>query len=197
MLAVDSPLKQAVDSVLCSVCHIKPEYFSQILEWVGVVSDVADESASSAGQSATDDVKGSQLNQSLTDDSKADGHRHTLSCGGSFSINAFSESQLSMLATCCQSPVATRHLIDTGLVSALCTGLCLASQRKLYNAFDVEPVVTVSDATKAWNDFNSGPSLSSSSQSHQHQATNSGQSSPISHSGKRLFCCDSIPEVIC
>jgi len=189
VLPVDAPLKQAVDSVLCSICHIKPEYFLQILQWIGVIADIGPvDLTSDGGQSATDDIKGSHQNQPLTDDIKADsaatGSRQTMSLG-SFSVNALNESQMSMLATCCQSPSAMRRLIDTGVVSALCSGLCLASQRKLYSVFEGESAVTGSDnlvstdSSKVWVDFNGAVPSGSCRQS-----ANSGRSSPLSFSGK-------------
>jgi Baculoviral IAP repeat-containing protein 6 len=193
VLPVESSLKQAVDWVLCAICHIRNEYFSQILQWIGVITDATpDYLTTESGQSATDDIKDSQQNQPLTDDVKADsgaaGSRRTMSMHSylcSFNVNSLNESQLSTLSTSSQSPVALRRLIDCGVVSALCAGLYMASQRKLYNVFDMEPLNAVSenfvstDAAKIWVDLNaSGPS-----NSHQQSANSSGRSSPLSHSG--------------
>lgn len=192
MLPVESSLKQAVDWVLCSICHIRNEYFSQILQWIGVITDAfPDYLISDSGQSATDDVKDSQQNQPLTDDLKADsgatGTRRTLSthsylCG--FNVNSLNESQLSTLSTSSQSPVALRRLIDCGVVTALCAGLYTAAQRKLCNVFDMESFTVAenfvsTDAAKIAVDLSGTASLNS----HRQSASSSGRSSPLGHSG--------------
>lgn len=186
-------MKQAVDNVLCSICHLRPEFFMQILQWIGVVADMspADIAASGMTQSATDDAKDSEQNQPLTDDVKADsgvtGSRRATSLHStSFNVNTLNECQLSTLAVSCQSPVALRRLIDTGIVSSLCAGLCAASQRKLCTVFDMEPLVSTSesfvstDAGKVWADLNcAGSSLNS-----HRQSTSSEQTSPLlNHAG--------------
>ena len=67
-LPVDSPLKKSLDAVICSVCYINPDYFSVLLEWLGISSTNALNSL------LTDDSKDQQQQQHsqgfLTDDKK-------------------------------------------------------------------------------------------------------------------------------
>jgi hypothetical protein len=166
----------------------------QLLHWMGVYSDVSQiDTASDVLQSTTDDIKDSQQNQPLTDDVKADsgassGHRISFSYN-SF-INSLDESRLLTLSVACQSPFAMCQLIDSGVVSGLCSLLCASAQRKLCNLFDMEPLpgsatsdtVPTVNSSKVWLDL-AGITVSKPSGS-QRQSTSSGQSSPfLSHNG--------------
>ncbi|KAM9726353.1 LOW QUALITY PROTEIN: dual E2 ubiquitin-conjugating enzyme/E3 ubiquitin-protein ligase BIRC6 [Menidia menidia] len=112
-------LKKAVDSLLCSMCHIHPSYFSLLMSWMGVVS-VPSASRSQAQQrrlAMTDDGKKqhdahANANAAMTDDSKH--ARPPVS---------LSESQLATLAAASQSPGAIEQLLDSGLPSLLVRGL--------------------------------------------------------------------------
>ena len=111
-------LKKAVDSLLCSMCHIHPSYFSLLMSWMGVVS-VSNASHSQAQHcrlSMTDDGKkqhDANTNASgLTDDSK---HARC--------PTNLSESQLTTLAAASQSPGAIEQLLDSGLPSLLVRSL--------------------------------------------------------------------------
>ncbi|XP_074501768.1 dual E2 ubiquitin-conjugating enzyme/E3 ubiquitin-protein ligase BIRC6 isoform X2 [Sebastes fasciatus] len=111
-------LKKAVDSLLCSMCHIHPSYFSLLMSWMGIVS-VPSASHSQAQQhrlAMTDDGKkqhDANANAAgLTDDSK---HARP-------PIN-LSESQLTTLSAASQSPGAIEQLLDSGLPSLLVRSL--------------------------------------------------------------------------
>lgn len=111
-------LKKAVDSLLCSMCHIHPSYFSLLMSWMGIVS-VPSASHSQAQHhrlAMTDDGKkqhDANTNASgLTDDSKH--ARPPVS---------LSESQLTTLAAASQSPGAIEQLLDSGLPSLLVRSL--------------------------------------------------------------------------
>ena len=80
ILPVDSSLKKAVDTVICALCYIHPEYFCALLEWMGVAVNL-DLSTASMAMAITDDRKDStqhhyrlpqpsQNRESMTDDSK-------------------------------------------------------------------------------------------------------------------------------
>ncbi|KAM4590981.1 dual E2 ubiquitin-conjugating enzyme/E3 ubiquitin-protein ligase BIRC6 [Odontesthes bonariensis] len=126
-------LKKAVDSLLCSMCHIHPSYFSLLMSWMGIVS-VPSASHSQAQQrrlAMTDDGKKQHdANASatgLTDDSK---HARP-------PVN-LSESQLTTLAAASQSPGAIEQLLDSGLPSLLvrslaqfCVGLLVSADLPL------------------------------------------------------------------
>uniref|UniRef100_A0A3P9CRY8 Dual E2 ubiquitin-conjugating enzyme/E3 ubiquitin-protein ligase BIRC6 n=1 Tax=Maylandia zebra TaxID=106582 RepID=A0A3P9CRY8_9CICH len=111
-------LKKAVDSLLCSMCHIHPSYFSLLMSWMGIVSPpIATHSQAQQRRLAmTDDGKkqhdANTTAAGLTDDSKhARPH-----------IN-LSESQLTTLAAASQSPGAIEQLLDSGLPSLLVRSL--------------------------------------------------------------------------
>lgn len=111
-------LKKAVDSLLCSMCHIHPSYFSLLMSWMGIVS-VPSASHSQAQHhrlSMTDDGKkqhdANTSTAGLTDDSK---HARP-------PVN-LSESQLTTLAAASQSPGAIEQLLDSGLPSLLVRSL--------------------------------------------------------------------------
>ncbi|XP_075902304.1 dual E2 ubiquitin-conjugating enzyme/E3 ubiquitin-protein ligase BIRC6 isoform X2 [Nelusetta ayraudi] len=118
-------LKKAVDSLLCSMCHVHPSYFSLLMSWMGIVS-VPSASHPQAHQhhhlAITDDGKkqhdantsaaAAAATAGLTDDSK---HARL--------PVQLSECQLSTLAAASQSPRAIQQLLDSGLPSLLVRGL--------------------------------------------------------------------------
>lgn len=98
-------LKKAVDSLLCSMCHIHPSYFSLLMSWMGL----------SAPALTDDGKKQHELNSttSMTDDSK-------LLPPVPVSLN---ECQLATLASASQSPGAIQQLLDSGLPALLVRSL--------------------------------------------------------------------------
>lgn len=111
-------LKKAVDSLLCSMCHIHPSYFSLLMSWMGIVSvpSTGHSQAQHHHLAITDDGKkqhdANTNTAGLTDDSK---HAR-------LPIN-LSESQLTTLAAASQSPRAIEQLLDSGLPSLLVRSL--------------------------------------------------------------------------
>ncbi|XP_062862910.1 baculoviral IAP repeat-containing protein 6 isoform X2 [Trichomycterus rosablanca] len=104
-LACNVVLKKAVDSLLCSMCHIHPSYFSLLMSRMGLGT-----------QAMTDDGKKQhELHgaTSLTDDSK-------LLPPVPVSL---SECQLATLAFASQSPGAIQQLLDSGLPALLVRSL--------------------------------------------------------------------------
>lgn len=131
-------LKKAVDSLLCSMCHIHPSYFSLLMSWMGIVSgpSASHSQAQHRRLAMTDDGKkqhDANTNAAgLTDDSK---HARP-------PIN-LSESQLTTLAAASQSPGAIEQLLDSGLPSLLvrsltqfCVGLLASADLPLPAAAD-------------------------------------------------------------
>ncbi len=53
-LTKDHTLKKAVDCVICAMCFIQPQFFSNVLDWMGITNNVALRTAS-----MTDDLKDS------------------------------------------------------------------------------------------------------------------------------------------
>ncbi|CAB1343562.1 unnamed protein product, partial [Coregonus sp. 'balchen'] len=150
-------LKKAVDSLLCSMCHIHPSYFSLLMSWMGIV---APPTAAQHRLSMTDDGKkqhdlsSASANATtcagLTDDSK---HARP--------PIALSESQLATLAAASQSPGAIEQLLDSGLPSLLVrslAGLCCG----LLAAADL-PLPSTAQAERRQHHHNHHPHSSSSS----------------------------------
>lgn len=150
-LATDSLLKQAVDSVICSLCYIHPHFFSLLLEWMGIV-------IFGGMESYTDDHKDSQHSLGpLTDDLKADPEARSLSESRTPTLDyrpyilqdishlVLEESHLFTLALACQSPAALRQLLESGFVMMLCQGLYEVSSRELRQ--HEEPMVVLSEAS--------------------------------------------------
>uniref|UniRef100_A0A3Q2D0E3 Baculoviral IAP repeat containing 6 n=1 Tax=Cyprinodon variegatus TaxID=28743 RepID=A0A3Q2D0E3_CYPVA len=126
-------LKKAVDSLLCSMCHIHPSYFTLLMSWMKIVSGptASHSQAQQRRLAMTDDGKkqhDAHANAAgLTDDSK-----HTRP-----PVN-LSESQLTTLAAASQSPGAIEQLLDSGLPSLLvrslvqfCVGLLVSADLPL------------------------------------------------------------------
>uniref|UniRef100_F7FUX9 Dual E2 ubiquitin-conjugating enzyme/E3 ubiquitin-protein ligase BIRC6 n=1 Tax=Ornithorhynchus anatinus TaxID=9258 RepID=F7FUX9_ORNAN len=102
-------LKKAVDSLLCSMCHIHPNYFSSLMGWMGITPPPMQ---CQHRLSMTDDSKKQDLSSSLTDDSKT-----------AQAPLALTESHLATLAASSQSPEAIKQLLDSGLPSLLVRSL--------------------------------------------------------------------------
>ncbi|XP_069464004.1 baculoviral IAP repeat-containing protein 6 isoform X2 [Ambystoma mexicanum] len=102
-------LKKAVDSLLCSMCHIHPNYFSLLMGWMGITPPPMQ---NPHRLSMTDDSKKQDLNESLTDDSKT-----------AQAPLALTESHLATLSASSQSPEAIKQLLDSGVPSLLVRSL--------------------------------------------------------------------------
>uniref|UniRef100_A0A4W5N9T3 Baculoviral IAP repeat containing 6 n=1 Tax=Hucho hucho TaxID=62062 RepID=A0A4W5N9T3_9TELE len=146
-------LKKAVDSLLCSMCHIHPSYFSLLMSWMGIVAPpTAAQSQAQHRLSMTDDGKKHAAATGLTDDSK---HARP--------PIALSESELATLASASQSPGAIEQLLDSGLPSLLVrslAGLCCG----LLAAADL-PLPATAQAERRQHHHNHHPHCSSSSSS--------------------------------
>ncbi|KAL6078637.1 hypothetical protein STEG23_020873, partial [Scotinomys teguina] len=102
-------LKKAGDSLLCSMCHKHPNYFSLLMGWMGIIPPPVQ---CHHRLSMTDDSKKQNLSSSLTDDSK-----------NAQAPLALTESHLAPLASSSQSPEAIKQLLDSGLPSLLVRSL--------------------------------------------------------------------------
>lgn len=126
-------LKKAVDSLLCSMCHIHPSYFSLLMSWMGIVSTPS-----------TTHSQAQQRRLAMTDDGKKQHDANTNAAGLTDDskharphVN-LSESQLTTLAAASQSPGAIEQLLDSGLPSLLvhslaqfCVGLLASADLPL------------------------------------------------------------------
>ena len=117
------------------MCHISPEFFTQLLTWVGIGFN----DRNGYLDSVSDDIKdNSHLHQeSMTDDSKeANSHNrqshiqsnnHFMDFPSVFMKEfrhiSLEETHLTTLANSCKSPVAIRQLLDSGFPAVLAQGL--------------------------------------------------------------------------
>ncbi|GCB61656.1 dual E2 ubiquitin-conjugating enzyme/E3 ubiquitin-protein ligase BIRC6 isoform X1 [Scyliorhinus torazame] len=102
-------LKKSVDSLLCSMCHIHPSYFSLLMGWMGITLPSLQ---MQHRLSMTDDSKKEDLDSGLTDDSK-----------NAQAPIALNESHLVTLAAATQSPEAIKQLLESSLPSMLVKSL--------------------------------------------------------------------------
>lgn len=103
----NSPMKISIDSILCSICCIRPEYFNLLLRKMSVLIP---------NNFVDDDHKD---NASISDDSKQHENRTEewycqYSIANLSTLNLTS-SQLQTISMVCQSPLAICQLIDSGL----------------------------------------------------------------------------------
>lgn len=151
-------LKKAVDSLLCSMCHIHPSYFSLLMSWMGIVSvpSASHSQAQHRRLAMTDDGKkqhDANTNAAgLTDDSK---HARP-------PVN-LSESQLTTLAAASQSPGAIEQLLDSGLPSLLVRSLAQFCVGLLASA---DLPLPAAQADRRHHHHHYHPSSSSSSSAH-------------------------------
>ncbi|XP_038816430.1 baculoviral IAP repeat-containing protein 6 [Salvelinus namaycush] len=166
-------LKKAVDSLLCSMCHIHPSYFSLLMSWMDIV---APPTAAQHRLSMTDDGKkqhdlssanaNATTSAGLTDDSK---HARP--------PIALSESQLTTLAAASQSPGAIEQLLDSGLPSLLVrslAGLCCG----LLSAAGL-PLPSTAQAERRQHHHNHHPHSSSSSSSQSRAPLSAELAAPV------------------
>ncbi|CAG9807884.1 unnamed protein product [Chironomus riparius] len=114
-----SPMKLAIDSALCSVCCIRPEFFNLLLKKVGIL--VATNNLSCL----SDDRKENE--RLMTDDNKQFSNEteewfsnYTIQ---NLSMLNLSSSQMKTIAMACQSPLTIYQLIDSGLPSLFTTAI--------------------------------------------------------------------------
>ncbi|XP_071235705.1 dual E2 ubiquitin-conjugating enzyme/E3 ubiquitin-protein ligase BIRC6 isoform X22 [Salvelinus alpinus] len=166
-------LKKAVDSLLCSMCHIHPSYFSLLMSWMDIV---APPTAAQHRLSMTDDGKkqhdlssanaNATTSAGLTDDSK---HARP--------PIALSESQLTTLAAASQSPGAIEQLLDSGLPSLLVrslAGLCCG----LLSAAGL-PLPSTAQAERRQHHHNHHPHSTSSSSSQSRAPLSAELAAPV------------------
>ncbi|KAL4694317.1 hypothetical protein H8959_013582, partial [Pygathrix nigripes] len=123
-------LKKAVDSLLCSMCHVHPNYFSLLMGWMGITPPPVQ---CHHRLSMTDDSKKQDLSSSLTDDSK-----------NAQAPLALTESHLATLASSSQSPEAIKQLLDSGLPSLLVRSLASFCFSHISNSESIAQSIDIS-----------------------------------------------------
>lgn len=149
-----SPTKTAIDALLCSICCVRPEFFTLLLKKMEILVPNSTVPDSNASSSISDDRKD---NESMTDDNKQQEYNSIGSCSiQSLSKINLSKSQLDTIALACQSPLAVYQLIDSGLPN-LFTSAILEFCHKMSNRDAInqkkqqqqQPDQSLTDADKA------------------------------------------------
>lgn len=137
-----SPMKLSIDSMICSICCIRPEYFSLLLRKMNVLVP---------NHRLSDDRKD---NECMTDDNKQhENDTEEWYCHYSIqnlaTINLAS-TQLQTIAMACQSPLAICQLIDSGLPN-LFTAAILEFCHRTHSDSNMQPHSSkcMTDADKA------------------------------------------------
>ncbi|KAK3576772.1 hypothetical protein CHS0354_014586 [Potamilus streckersoni] len=137
VLSTDSSLKEALDYVLCSMCYMQSVYFSQVLTWMGIVIST---DINMMAPIPDDRKDSSQYNSaSMTDDSKEANNAsreqpvdsmtsHHPTETTPFTLQdvkhiCLDKSNLGTLSRVCKSPLAIKHLLETGFPAVLAQGL--------------------------------------------------------------------------
>lgn len=121
ILENDEPLKKAMDAMLCSICCIRPEIFPLLLQKIGVL---VPNLATDVNACISDDRKGPD---SMTDDVKqedtdtSEWYSHLII--QDLSKLSLKSSNLSTIAMACQSPLAIKQLLDSGLPRLLISAI--------------------------------------------------------------------------
>ncbi|XP_072565882.1 dual E2 ubiquitin-conjugating enzyme/E3 ubiquitin-protein ligase BIRC6 isoform X5 [Paramormyrops kingsleyae] len=126
LLPCNMVLKKAVDSLLCSMCHIHPNYFSLLMAWMGIVAPPSEQSPAQHRHSMTDDGK---KQHDLSAAAQTDDSKHARA------PVVLSECQLATLAAASQSSGAIEQLLASGLplllvrsLAAFCYSLLSGSE---------------------------------------------------------------------
>lgn len=115
-LGNNSALKQAIDSILCAFCYVRPSLLILLLEWVQILpSNITTDPTTSI----SDDRKKSE---EQTDDKKNEINAEEWYCRFALLKHKrlhLTEGQLLTVAAAARSPPGTRQLIDSGLPALL------------------------------------------------------------------------------
>ncbi|KAG5670331.1 hypothetical protein PVAND_000606 [Polypedilum vanderplanki] len=147
-IAENSPMKLSIDSMMCSICCIRPEFFNLLLRKTGVLvppsteSHLSDDMKKKDSASVTDDSK--QINNEIGEKWYSIQNLSTLN---------LSSSQMQTIAMACQSPLAIYQLIDSGLPT-LFTNAILEFCRRMSSQELPSKNVSLTD-----NDKNSYPMI--------------------------------------
>ncbi|KAL6430648.1 hypothetical protein ACFW04_006912 [Cataglyphis niger] len=131
VLGNNSALKQAIDSVLCAFCYVRPSLLILLLEWVQILeSDIATDPSTSK----SDDYKKSENKK--TDDKKGEINAEQSYCRFALLKHKrlqLTEGQLLTVAAAACSPPGTQQLIESGLpalLTASITDFCNSEKLK-------------------------------------------------------------------
>lgn len=141
----ESPMKLSIDSIMCSICCIRPEFFNLLLRKMNVLVKNENDSAS-----INDDRKD---NESMTDDNKQHEY-NTEEWYCHYSIESLSKltlttPQLYSIAMASQSPLAIYQLIDSGLPNLFTSAILEFCHRMSNRDSQTASNESMTDADKA------------------------------------------------
>lgn len=137
-------LKYALDSLLCSICYIRPELFPLLLQKIGVL---VPNLSTDREASISDDRKDSE---GMTDDSKRNFEVNSEWYGhlviGQLSHLNLTREQLETVALVSRSPTAIQQLVDSGLPKLLNSAIlefCHANNKSSIPMASLENVASI------------------------------------------------------
>lgn len=139
----DDSLKYALDSLLCSMCHIRPELFPRLLRKFGIQT-LASGSETNNARSMTDDIK-----QTYENDTES---RNQFLKKELLELN-FTERQFETIALVSRSPTAIQQLLDSGLPKTLTSIILEFCSSKSKNKCQLAEIKYVTDILKFFADL--------------------------------------------
>lgn len=137
-------LKYSLDSLLCSICYIRPEFYPVLLQKIGVL---VPNFSTDHQASISDDRKDSE---SMTDDSKRSFEANSEWYGhliiGQLSNLNLTREQLETIALVSRSPTAIQQLLDSGLPKLLNSAIlefCRANNKSSVPMASLENVSSI------------------------------------------------------
>lgn len=139
----DDSLKYALDSLLCSMCHIRPELFPKLLRKFGIQT-LPNGSETNNARSMTDDIK-----QTYENDTES---RNQYLKKELLELN-FTEKQFETIALVSRSPTAIQQLLDSGLPKTLTSIILEFCSTKTKNKCQTSEIKYVTDILKFFADL--------------------------------------------
>lgn len=140
----DDSLKYALDSLLCSMCHLRPELFPKLLRKFGIQTLASGSETSNNARSMTDDIK-----QTYENDTES---RNQFLKKELLELN-FTEKQFETIALVSRSPSAIQQLLDSGLPKTLTSIILEFCSAKSKNKALISEIKYVTDILKFFADL--------------------------------------------
>lgn len=139
----DDFLKHALDSLLCSLCHVKPELFPKLLRKFGIKTLA--------------DVENKQNAKSMTDDTKQTYENDTESRNRFLKKEllelSFTSKQFETIALVSRSPTSIKQLLDSGLPKSLTSIILEFCASKAKNGSNAAEIKYVTDILRFFADL--------------------------------------------
>lgn len=139
----DDFLKHALDSLLCSLCHIKPELFPKLLQKFGIKT--------------LTEVENNQNAKSMTDDTKQTYENDTESRNRFLKKEllelSFTSKQFETIALVSRSPTSIKQLLDSGLPKSLTSIILEFCSSKAKNESNASEIKYITDILRFFADL--------------------------------------------